>query len=337
MATSCCRSFLVLALAFAFGACHSAPAPANEPADAVGAGSPQLAWIAASAAASIEQDDTVELEARLAALTQRLDELLLIARMPAQGASAVADAASRRGSAAADESIAALCKAIEVVDRKQRLCVDNIANLNTVGYRRQELGTAVASCEAPEAAMPHREVVRGSTAAGMLRITERSLDVAIDGEGYFAVVSRDGPLFYTRAGSFQLDAQGRIVTNEGLLVHPGIAIPPDAVEIGIDTDGTVRCRTAAIRDPVVLGSIELVRFANPDGLESVDGVTLLATEPCGPAYLGRPGQEGRGVLRQRFVEVSNVSLQRECVQMQLLRKQRSELRRALAGFGVFVR
>lgn len=336
MRTSCSPSFL--ALLFTFGACQSAPAPAEHLGEPAVFGSQLTQLIAAQASASIEQDDTVELEARLAALTQRLDELLLIARMPAHGASAVADAASRRGSAAADESIAALCEAIEVVDRKQRLCVDNIAHVNTVGYRRQELGPEVVSGDATEAETPRRELVRGSMAAGMLRMTERSLDVAIDGEGCFAVVSRDGPLCYTRAGTFQLDTEGRIVTSEGLLVHPGITIPYDAMEIGIDTDGTVRCLTAGIaRNPVVLGAIELVRFANPDGLESVDGVILLPTEASGAGYPGRPGEDGRGLLRQRYVEVSNVSLQREVVELQLLRKQRTELRRALAGFGVFVR
>lgn len=323
-----------LLLVLALGACQSVPG------DAAGEGGvfgwPAVELLAAIASNSIEQDDTIELEARLGALTQRLDEL--IARLSPQGTAAFVDAAISGKATANDASVDVLCKALDVADRRQRLCIENIANVNTVGYRRQELATPAALHGDEDAAARDRAFVRASTSAGMIRSTERSLDLAIDGEGFFEVVRSDGSRAYTRAGSLQLDARGVFVTADGAALAPEIVVPPEALEVAFGCDGTVRCRTATTSsEPLVLGAIELVRFANADGLESVDGVVLLATAASGQPLRGRPGQGGRGVLRQRYVELANVSLQREVLELQSLRRQRTELRRALAGSGMFVR
>lgn len=330
-----------------FAACQSAPIP--EPAAAGNAELAQLqgevrmlaslctSGYQSGAGVAVEAGDTIGLEARLAALTERLDDLLLRMPAPAPTASPVADASGRRGTTADVVCIAAIRDAIAVVDRAQQVVIENIANVNTAGYKRRDLVTTAELDQRTGLVLPHAHGVRAVFTTGTLEITERSLDVAIDGEGFFAVVLPDGSNGYTRDGGFQIDADGMVVTSTGCRVLPVITVPSDTLELSLDPAGRVCCRTAGNPDTAtMLGQLALTRFVNPAGLATERGSLLRVTEAAGVPQTGYPGTQGFGVLKQGFIERSNVQILNESVNLQVLRRQRSELRRALASFGVAV-
>ena len=171
---------------------------------------------------------------------------------------------------------------------------------------------------------------------GALEITERSLDVAIDGDGFFAVVRADGTTAYTRNGGFQLDANGAMVIGDGALLAPTILVPDDTLEISIDPQGRVCVRTAGAPDASTqLGQIQLHRFPAGSSLEPV-GDNLLQPAPSdGAAITAHPGESGIGLLKQGFVERSNVQMLNELVAIQGIERQLTTLRRTLASYGVF--
>lgn len=279
--------------------------------------------------------DTIALEARLGALTERLDEL--IAHLPVLAGTRAVEATSRKRTDAEVASIQALREALAIVDRAQQVIVENLANVNTAGYKKRELRVTSECDERTGLLVPCTGRVTAVFTAGTLEITERSLDVAIDGEGFFAIVLPDGSTGYTRDGGFHLDADGKIVTGDGGVVLPEIALPSDTLEISIEPSGTVMGRTAGAPDSRTrFGQLELHRFLSPTNLQPVTANVLRPTEASGAPCTGRPGSNGLGVLKQGFVERSNVQLLGESVNLQVWRRQRAELRRALAAFGVFV-
>lgn len=279
--------------------------------------------------------DTIALEARLGALTERLDDL--IARLPVLAGTRAVDATSRRRTDAEDASIQALREALAIVDRAQQVIVENITNLNTAGYKKRELRVTSERNERTGLMVPCTAHVTAVFTPGALEITERSLDVAIDGEGFFAIVLPDGSTGYTRDGGFHLNADGKIVSGDGCVVVPEITLPSDTLEISIDPCGMVMGRTACVPDSRTrVGRLELHRFLNPTGLLPVTANVLRPTEASGPPCTGQPGSNGLGVLKQGCIERSNVQLLNESVNLQVWRRQRAELRRALAAFGVSV-
>lgn len=279
--------------------------------------------------------DTIGLEGRLGALTDRLDDLL--ARLPASAAPRTVEATSSRRAAGDETCIAALRAAIAVVDCAQQVSIENIANVNTCGYKRRELLATSEPDHATGLVLPRAHGVRTLYTMGALEITDRNLDLAIDGEGFFAVASAiDGSTGYTRDGRLRVNADGKLVTANGDVLQPEIAIPTDTLEISFDPTGIVSGRTAGCPDSATaFGELAITRFHNPDGLGLARAGLLRATEDSGPPLTQRPGTVGLGLLKQGFVERSNVQLLDESVNLQVWRRQRHELRRALAGYGVF--
>lgn len=150
---------------------------------------------------------------------------------------------------------------------------------------------------------------------GNLQFTQNSLDVAINGNGFFQILLPDGTTAYTRNGSFQKDNQGNIVTPEGYPLQPNITIPQTALSVTIGNDGTVTMTEAGNPNPVQLGTIQVATFINPGGLYSMGDNLFLETASSGAPTPNTPGLNGAGVLKQYYVETSNVDVAEELVTM----------------------
>lgn len=150
---------------------------------------------------------------------------------------------------------------------------------------------------------------------GNLEETANSLDVAINGEGYFQIQMPDGTTAYTRDGSFQKDSSGQVVTANGYPLLPTITIPSTATSVTIATDGTVSITQQGSASATQLGTIQLATFINPGGLLATGDNLFLETASSGTPNVVTPGTNGSGTLNQNFVETSNVNVAEELVNM----------------------
>ena len=150
---------------------------------------------------------------------------------------------------------------------------------------------------------------------GSLQQSSNSLDVAINGNGFFEVQLPDGTIGYTRDGSFQLDSQGRLVTSSGLPVANGITVPQGATSISISESGVVSATLAGNPQPQQLGQLAMSSFINSAGLQPVGQNMYKESAASGPPQQGQPGTNGLGVMRQGFLETSNVNVVEELVNM----------------------
>ncbi|MDE2075479.1 MAG: flagellar basal-body rod protein FlgG [Burkholderiales bacterium] len=150
---------------------------------------------------------------------------------------------------------------------------------------------------------------------GNLQSTNNNLDVAINGNGFFQVQMPDGTTGYTRDGSFKLDNQGQIVTNNGYLVQPGITVPANATNLTIGNDGTVTALLPGQTTTQNLGQIQLANFINPAGLDPRGQNLFVETAASGTPQTTSPGTNSAGTLSQGFVETSNVNVVEELVSM----------------------
>ncbi|MDP2107876.1 MAG: flagellar basal-body rod protein FlgG [Rhodocyclaceae bacterium] len=150
---------------------------------------------------------------------------------------------------------------------------------------------------------------------GSLQRTENSLDMAINGAGYFQVQMPDGTLAYTRSGAFQRDSTGQIVTPSGYPLSPTITIPADALAITIGRDGIVSVTQTGNTTPTQLGNVQLATFVNPGGLQSTGENLFVETASSGTPTPNTPGSNGAGLLNQGMVETSNVNVAEELVNM----------------------
>ena len=150
---------------------------------------------------------------------------------------------------------------------------------------------------------------------GNLQQTTNNLDLAIKGNGFFQIQQPDGTTAYTRDGSFQLDANGQIVTNNGYTLLPGITVPANAQSITIGNDGTVSVLVPGNVAPQTVGQVQLANFINPAGLDPKGQNLFTETASSGTANAGAPNANGLGALQQGFVETSNVNVVEELVAM----------------------
>ncbi len=208
---------------------------------------------------------------------------------------------------------------------------NNIANVNTSGFKRsttnfQDLlyvtqqipgAAGTAGTSAPTGLQVGSGSRLVSTAKvftpGNLEQTRRSLDIAIRGSGFFEIQDLDGNPIYTRDGNFQLDAQGNLVTAEGLRLNPGITVPQGASEVSVAADGTISALVAG--NVQNLGQITLVNFVNPAGLSSEGSNLFRATDSSGSPTTATPGSEGTGTLLGGWLERSNVEVVNELVRL----------------------
>ncbi len=154
-----------------------------------------------------------------------------------------------------------------------------------------------------------------SFSQGSLQQSGNNLDMAVNGNGFLQVTMPDGGVGYTRDGSLQLDAQGRLVTSSGYPLTAGITIPAEAQSITVSTDGVVSVKLPGSPAPSVVGNIELANFINPAGLEPRGQNLFSESLASGNPVNGAPGSAGMGTLMQGFVETSNVNVVQELVTM----------------------
>lgn len=150
---------------------------------------------------------------------------------------------------------------------------------------------------------------------GNLLQTDNSLDVAIQGRGFFQVLMPDGTQTYTRDGSFEVNAEGILVTSSGYEVQPTITVPPETVSVTIGSDGVVSALTAGQATPQQIGDIQLADFINPAGLQPIGENLFRETAASGAPQTGQPGLQGLGTVIQGSLESSNVNVVEELVNM----------------------
>ena len=150
---------------------------------------------------------------------------------------------------------------------------------------------------------------------GALQQSGNALDVAINGAGFFEIQLPDGTIGYTRDGSFKLDSQGRLVNSSGLPVANGITVPPNATNVSISEDGVVSATLPGNTQPQQIGQLAMSTFVNTAGLEPVGQNMYKESAASGPPQQGQPGTNGLGVVRQGFLESSNVNVVEELVTM----------------------
>lgn len=151
--------------------------------------------------------------------------------------------------------------------------------------------------------------------AGSMQITDKPLDLAIVGRGFFEILLPDGSAAYTRNGQFQINADGTIVTARGLELQPGITVPEDAQTISISSDGIVEAAIAGQPDAQTLGTLTVTNFVNPTGLQAIGSNLFAETAASGTPSTGTPGNQGLGSIEQGSLENSNVDVVEELVSM----------------------
>lgn len=211
-------------------------------------------------------------------------------------------------------------------ERNVETISNNIANMRTTGYKRQRTEfqdllyqqlrrAGTQTSDAGTTAPVGIEIGSGVKTAATTRImsqgtpteTDKDLDMAVDGEGFFAVQLPDGTTGYTRDGSFDRDENGQLVNVNGYPVQPGITIPSDANGIQVSADGIVQAYIGTSSTPTQLGQLQLYRFANKEGLQSAGENNFVETAASGPAQAGTPNGEGMGKIMQGYLEEANVN------------------------------
>jgi flagellar basal-body rod protein FlgG len=202
---------------------------------------------------------------------------------------------------------------------------NNIANMNTVGFKRQRaefqdllyqnVERMGAQSSSQGTVVPTGiQIGAGVKAGSVYRITEQGTptqtsgryDMAVDGRGYFQVILPSGETAYTRAGNFSVNGEGQLVTDDGYAVEPAITIPQDAVDVMVSKSGQVQVISAGSTAPTTVGQLELATFFNEAGLEAVGDNLLMETAASGSATVGTPGDAGLGQILQGYTEASNV-------------------------------
>jgi len=211
---------------------------------------------------------------------------------------------------------------------------NNLANANTTGFKMRETqfqDLLYQNFIQPGGAAGSQTIIPSGLQLGLgtrpasneiiftqgnFQETDNPLDVVIQGKGFFQVQRPDGSLAYTRAGNFELNADGNLVTANGDPVQPQITIPAQAQSVTIAADGTISYTQPGQTSSQVAGQIQLANFANPAGLNSVGQTLFTPTDASGEPIVGVPGgQDGVGTLLQGYIEQSNVSVVDEFVNM----------------------
>lgn len=210
---------------------------------------------------------------------------------------------------------------------------NNIANVNTIGFKRdraefQDLmyeslnytaGSTSESTRNPTGVDVGLGVrvsgIQKSFSSGDLKDTGNTLDIAIEGDGFFKVTLPDGETAYTRNGAFKLDAEGAIVNGNGYTIDPEIVVPSNLTNLTIATDGTITATDPTTGNEEELGQLTLADFINPAGLTPLGESLYQASSASGDVLEGIPGDDQFGSLRQGYVELSNVALVTEMVDL----------------------
>jgi len=208
---------------------------------------------------------------------------------------------------------------------------NNLANVNTTGFKKSKIEfqdllyqttrSAGAEAGAGNQLPTGLQVGHGSKpvatskifTTGELTQTGAQLDIAVQGDGFFEVQMPDGTRAYTRDGALKTGSDGRVMTSDGLALQGGFQpIPAGTTSISIAPTGEV---TTTSQSGSQNFRVQLVRFANPAGLENVGRNLYKETTASGTAELGNAGENGFGELAQGYLEMSNVQVVEEMVNM----------------------
>ncbi len=210
---------------------------------------------------------------------------------------------------------------------------NNLANASTVGYKRNravfedlfyQVQRQPGAQSSQDTQLPSGlQVGTGARVvgtqkeftSGSMQVTEQSLDVAIDGRGFFQVQMPSGEFGYSRNGQFHLSADGEFVNAQGFVVQPAITVPQGTQQVTIGDDGVVSARISGQAAPQQIGQLDVVDFINPAGLQAIGGNVYLETAASGNPQTGTPGLDGLGSVKQGMLENSNVDIVEEMVNM----------------------
>jgi flagellar basal-body rod protein FlgG len=216
---------------------------------------------------------------------------------------------------------------------------NNLANVNTTGFKKartefddllyETVQEAGARSSADSEYNVGVQVGSGSKVSatrkvhsqGSPQMTNNPYDLMVNGEGFFGIVGNNGEMKFTRDGSFNVDAQGSLVTRSGQKVFPGITVPPNAMSINVAENGIVEAFLRNSPEPINLGQIPVFTFVNPVGMRSEGGNLLGATQASGQPIQATPGVDNAGIIMQGAIESSNVSVMNEMTD--LIKAQRA--------------
>jgi len=222
---------------------------------------------------------------------------------------------------------------LDAQQKRMSVISNNLANVNTTGFKRdrasfedalyqniRQPGAQVsADATSPTGLMLGTGVRLVSTekthTQGSLVSTSNSLDMAIQGDGFFQVTQPDGTTAYTRDGSFKISSTGQLVTANGAPIFPAITLPANVSNVTIGRDGAVTAEVAGTAGSQQVGQLQVARFVNPAGLLAVGQNLMRDTQASGAPQLVTPGQGGTGVIQQGALEASNVNVVEEMVNM----------------------
>jgi len=215
-----------------------------------------------------------------------------------------------------------------------RVIANNLANIGTTGFKRDRADFATLAYQEQRVAGQQSTgqtafavglnlgtgvQVQGTTrieSQGTLNTTGNTLDIALDGSGFFQVeLPPGGQTGFTRAGNFTLSPDGTLITSQGYALQPPMQIPAGAQSIVIAPDGTVSALSPGNSEPTLIGQLSIASFVNPAGLRAIGDNFLVETAASGPAETGFAGENGRGQIRQGMLESSNVNVVEELVEM----------------------
>ena len=231
------------------------------------------------------------------------------------------------------QSLAVVRTGLEGEQTNMDVISNNLANINTTGFKKMRPVFADLLYEDQtqaggftSQATNYPSGLQQGTGAnvvatepmvtqGSLEQTGNALDMAINGQGYFQILLPSGQIAYTRDGSFQVSAQGQVVTAKGYQLQPPITIPRNAQSVTIGTDGTVSVQIQNQTQPSQVGLIQLANFINPAGLQNTGNNLAIQTQASGAPITGQPSQNGLGTVAQGYLEGSNVSVVDEMIDM----------------------
>jgi flagellar basal-body rod protein FlgG len=210
---------------------------------------------------------------------------------------------------------------------------NNIANVNTTAFKENRANfqdLLYQNIQAPGVASADGVMAPGGVqvgsgsrlisidrdfSLGASKITNKDTDVMIDGKGFFRIQLPSGLIAYTRDGSLQRSAEGRLVTSKGYPVIPEIVIPPNTENLMIANNGVVTARVSGEEQPRTLGQIEIATFVNENGLDVLGGNLYQASKSSGEPIVTVPGENGTGALTQGVLEASNVNIVTQMINM----------------------
>ncbi|MEK9657192.1 MAG: flagellar basal-body rod protein FlgG [bacterium] len=221
--------------------------------------------------------------------------------------------------------------------RKMQVITNNISNAQTPGYKERRLEMESLFPLIFERAVTESDEETGSSkrrkkyiefgqgvrfvgitknfSTGTIEVTNRQMDMAIEGNGMFQFQLPDGSAAYSRAGNFHVDSQGRVLNSSGHPLDPPLTIPLEAREIIVNQEGRIFALLDGDTQQQEIGQMVLAKFMNPEGLKDIGQNLMQETESSGDPQLIIPGEQGMGSIRQRSLEFSNVDIISEMMEM----------------------